>query len=477
MNITYWTNFSKRKNSTKQPVGGTTVANVALKEETSIENPTFVIQGDLFGVTYVQAFGNYYFVEDVQSIRSGITQIKCKMDPMATHKSDIGAYTAFIERAATAYDTMIADPMVAIKNSVTKWQSNGANSSTEVPGIFDTEGTIIISVLNNKGSGAGFTCYYAIGVAALQRLAGYCNQNPADTPSITQIVEWLQATFLKTADAVIDCMWIPIAFSVIQNLGSSIVSGEQLVIGKDAVTESGTAVNGYRFLKAHTVTSTPISITLSHRYTDFRKAQPYTRGQMNLPFYGMWEFNPLDITDDIINVAYAVDLTSGECLIYITSNSKTVATLKINVGFTVPVGKVGNQIASGLAQAIPATALAIGGIAAKTTAGVLTGASAAATAVNGYAQAALGISPSVHGSLTGRVMAAVYKAVFVILTFSDTADPSDLTADNGRPLMDRRQISTLSGYIKCSDASIEIAGFDSDRAEINGYLNSGFYYE
>ena len=40
MNITYYTNFSKRINSTKQPTGGTTIS-CRLKAPCSVERPVF----------------------------------------------------------------------------------------------------------------------------------------------------------------------------------------------------------------------------------------------------------------------------------------------------------------------------------------------------------------------------------------------------------------------------------------------------
>ena len=43
MTITYWTNFSKRINSTKQPTGGTNITTVALKTPCSVETPVFIL--------------------------------------------------------------------------------------------------------------------------------------------------------------------------------------------------------------------------------------------------------------------------------------------------------------------------------------------------------------------------------------------------------------------------------------------------
>ena len=40
-----------------------------------------------------------------------------------------------------------------------------------------------------------------------------------------------------------------------------------------------------------------------------------------------------------------------------------------------------------------------------------------------------------------------------------------------------RSISALSGFVKCRNASIQIAGFDGDQEQVNSFLNNGFYFE
>ena len=48
---------------------------------------------------------------------------------------------------------------------------------------------------------------------------------------------------------------------------------------------------------------------------------------------------------------------------------------------------------------------------------------------------------------------------------------------NGRPLCKNVQLSTLSGYIQCAGASVDIPGFAGDKEAVNNALNGGFYYE
>ena len=91
MNITYWTGYSKKKNSTAQPTSGTD-ATVYLKDNCSILNPVFDCQGvpDSVNYIYVSDFWRYYFVSDVVHMTADRIEIHCSVDVLATYKSQIG---------------------------------------------------------------------------------------------------------------------------------------------------------------------------------------------------------------------------------------------------------------------------------------------------------------------------------------------------------------------------------------------------
>lgn len=114
MQLTYWLNFSKRKNSTLTPSSEGTTINVELKRETSISNPTFLISGDVgnyVGLNYVYCLGRYYFVSDITSVRNDLFTISGIIDVLATYKSQIGAYNCFVERCSnnSAFDVYVPD--------------------------------------------------------------------------------------------------------------------------------------------------------------------------------------------------------------------------------------------------------------------------------------------------------------------------------------------------------------------------------
>ena len=49
--------------------------------------------------------------------------------------------------------------------------------------------------------------------------------------------------------------------------------------------------------------------------------------------------------------------------------------------------------------------------------------------------------------------------------------------NRGRPLMERRRIGDIPGYILCADADISIAGTAVENSAIKQYMTSGFFFE
>ncbi len=465
MKIYTWSGFSKRRNSTKQPnIASATEVVVVLKEDTNIENPSFILtSASKPTIDYIKAFDEYYFVSNITCLTHSQWQIDCEMDPMATFKSDILASSQFVSRSTSNYNTMLPDPMVSIKNSETITEN-----VTSVATLFNENGLYIISVLNNKGSGAGFCTYYLMTQGELVKLAQYCNANLADSGSITDIVQWLQATFLKTADAIIDCKWMPLSATAITGLSG--LSVETLYVGKDEVT----GVTGWRFTDT-VIKSATYTLTPSYTYNDFRLGEPYTKAFLFIPFYGVYRFNALDFPTTI-SLQFDLDLATGDMTVYLSNGTKLITTLNYNIAVNSPVGKVGNDAGGVISSTLGTAGGVVAAIASKGATAVASGISASASAINGISSA-LSISPSIKGSLAGRSMAADGLDIHLILICNDTTDPANLTQIVGRPLMVYQSLSALTGYCQCQDASIDIAGFAGERDAINSFLNGGFYIE
>lgn len=104
----------KRINSTKIPTLSETVTCV-LKSGTSVESPTFILQGVSpfdWNVAYCETFGRYYFVNDVTYVESTY-EISCTCDYLASYKDEILSNTAYVERGSlTIRNPFIIDTML-----------------------------------------------------------------------------------------------------------------------------------------------------------------------------------------------------------------------------------------------------------------------------------------------------------------------------------------------------------------------------
>lgn len=461
MTITVWNDFQKRKNSTLQPsITGSDIT-VVLKEGTSIEKPVFLLTGSDFTINYVKAFDHYYFVDDIKAIRNDLSEIACSMDVLATFKTDIGAYNALIERSASFYDNSYADPLVSILND-----PEVVDDVASSPGLFSKTGCYCVSVLNDSGfGGTGFTTSYIMDKTNVVTLSNYINTNWGS--AAVDVVGWLQATFLKTANSIISCIWIPISYD-------SVSESEYMVrVGVDNIT----GCYGKPLSNTNIASSTANSITIPHHYSsgDFRQLPPYTQCKLFLPMYGCIDINPADFSGGTIKVGFYIDLTTGDCLAIITDSAdEMVTSVRYGVGVNCPIGHltsdVTGAISSGISTFRSAAMFDQGGPLAS-----IHAAMAAASAVNAVASLT-GVTPSVSGSRGGRAMAD-HLAIHCITFAKLTQDPDTLTAEFGRPCMANHVINTCSGYVKCINASVPIAGMSEEKDEVNDFLNNGFYYE
>lgn len=465
MTIEYWTSFSKKRNSTKQPAVSGTQVTVNLKEGTSIEKPSFLLTGNLFDCSYVKAFGHYYFVEDITSVRNGLTEISCSMDPMATFKSTIGSYEAFVERAESYYNQWIPDPACTIL------PYRQIDKNTIASGL-DATGCFALSCLNTKGSGAGFTTTYLMNTSNLQMLAAYCNTDWGSL--ITDplaIVEWMQAVFLKTSNSIIDCIWLPVAYSSVSSLAN--VSYETVEIGVDAVS----GCYGYRMTGVNIKNFSIIGLSFptAQHSGDFRRFAPYTVYKLYVPGYGM-----LDVADQDfplgIQIEMDIDMATGDTIVYIQSGTDLVASVHYNLGVSCPVGKVGSDVTGTAVGIIQSRANIVSADIPGNRYADVSRLEAAASGVNAFSTFA-GVTPSVSGSKGGRAFVNNGLAYEITMWSHNTIVPSDYGPTHGYMLMEKKTISSLSGYIKCNNASISIAGMAAERDAINSFLNNGFYYD
>lgn len=466
MTVKYWTNFSKKKNSTKQPTSGTD-ATVYLKDDCSIINPVIRTSGIPVNANYmyISDWNRYYFVNNVVYLANNLREFTLEVDVLASYKSTIGSTVARVAFAATGYDTAIADTRITTKVSKIKY-SNDVDLTS-----LTTTGTYVLTVFNDDAqTSAGFGTIYLLDADNMSRLKKWM-ANPTIYDAIEQYLHG------APLESIYSCIWVP--FNISANPGSAVSS---IHIGDQDTSLESPAITGY-VLGATTSASDTASLTIPFRYNDFRDAEPYSSAELYLPGVGYTDFNISDWLDTVnISITYTFDYATGDLTYYLEDfNSELIQTATCNVASPCALAQTLTN-GSGILGGVGGAVASLGGFALSAATGNAMGAIASAsgflTSASSIALSANKRAVSIKGSVGGRTATDIKKAILTGF-YMDTEAVSDTNyiAKMGRPVAVTHAISNHSGFVICDNASVDIAGTALEKDRINGYLNSGFYYE
>lgn len=111
----------------------------ALREQTSIINPSIVIQRTTlprFNYVYIPEFHRYYFVVNITAVRMKLWQIDLKCDPLMTYKTGIGTLNAVIGRQENISNPDLTDTELPLEkeNAITVQEITSNAFSTSSTG-------------------------------------------------------------------------------------------------------------------------------------------------------------------------------------------------------------------------------------------------------------------------------------------------------------------------------------------------------
>ena len=467
MLIRLWTDFSKRKNSTKRP--STSAADmvemhVAFKEDTSLENPVFIIDEPYPQYTYVQAFSDYYFVTDIVNLDNYRSEIHCTMDVLATFRTEIFNYTAFVERSASEYDEFINDPLLTGRQiirdeSVTRTQLNVFGSGCYISEVMTAD--------------SGMTLYVTPDLRPFRQLL------MPSTYKASDIRDWVDSKVAQAFDLDVyigTIKWVPFDTTDIGGNPSN-----DFYVGP---VDVGVPVD-YIIRKARnnaTVRSTVV-VNLSDQglFGDWRDCNPkFTQYNIQLPGVGVADLDPAVIGSCIhqnreLHLDIDIDLVSGDVVYTLrVGNTRTnFARYKGNVSVNIPIGKSVSDMSNTISMVAggagaAAQGYAMGGVAGAAIAGGI-------ALVNVIDNIITPQTSMIGGSGNKADLYATRSSIEV--TRRQYGTKTYPLAVAGRPLCQNRQLSTLTGFCKCGNASVPLNARDSERDQVNNYLNSGFYIE
>ena len=474
--IKTWTGFSKRRNSTKQPSATGTDIAVKLKEDTSIESPVFILQGDQFNIDYVQAFGAYYFVSNIVSIANGLTELHCEKDPMATYKSEIGSTSAFI-LYATGGSNYIPDTRLSMKS--TAGMTTPATAS--FPWTIDPlQGKYLLTVMGNDPNTPddGGVNTFVMDSDELSEFMSDISDFWDDIfnfpePTTSNVWDYIlyQARVLRgvarqivsykdASSCILRCKWLPLDY----NVGSL----KEIFLGNFDT--------GHQANRVFNLIDRPaaISLTIPWAYNDWRNCSPYTEVYLYIPFLGVLHFDPSSFHGlNTMTLQFAISRATGDCSVEVSVGNIILGTYTLNIAAEYAVGAFTSDPVSQVITSLGSIGAVAGGIATGNAPAIIGGVGGLASSAAQYYP-----TPTHIGGLGGGTGAGLETSIKLWIVTHDTSEtPGSSNATLGKPVMATGTISSYSGYVQTSGASVSIPGESVDRDAINSFLNGGFFYE
>ena len=467
MLVTLYSDFSKRRNSTKQPTEQTPHRDteLVLKEKTSFINPSFFLAFPEQYV-YLKAWNYYYFIDSISYDINGASYVTCSIDVLATFKNAILNTSAFVKYSSSNYSTQLIDSRVS--QEITSMYSVNYNSSSE---LFDYHGTYLMTVTNNA---RGICTYIMSENEMISFMHDIWLASENDLAAI-------KIRYGDVFDSILGIRWVPFSQD---RIPKATTSAEEIWIGTCEFEATANVMVYDADLYARE------SVTIPWRYDDFRRYNSFTSIFVLIPYIGKVEIDPMDIIGvDELEVDYVVNPVTGTTNVFLrtvesVSDSRIIGTYSTTIGRNVPISATSIDAEGAIAGTV--TALTVGtmlgaGIGAGFEIPELLALEGTKAALNGGLKAIMAQSKgstNIVGTYAGSYYERLINQVFIEVVSRDTRTfPSELTTLYGRPCNKVVQISTLSGYVETSGFSIDISALSEIKDMINSLMDSGVYLE
>ena len=432
--------ISKRVNSTKQPLDDPeAVMDCKLKENTSIMNPSIIITGlDTWAsvnYAYIPDFSRYYFVQNVTALNNTTCQIDLEVDVLASYKKYIILKTYTVERCAVAPEKWtLSDPLIYPKY---EWYTSVASAQNS--DWWSDTGSFLVRVMNADG-----LVNYMMDYASLQELLNYT----CDAGNFTDVLqdEAVKSVF-NPFKYITSVIWIPLSYA--KYSGTAVTTIKLGFWTASGITAKKVAPNDTIDMYFKIKPSNPLYDTNAFGYFDSNFSQYW----LALPAIGTIPFSMQTLTDNALDIQYTVDLTSGQGLCQIKNGAEIIQSLSCQFGVPYQIGQMGG-VTTGIMNTV-------GSILHGSGAGLFSG-----------------FQPDVNtlGS-TGSVALLRQYSIPRLYCHARQAQGVNFTT-SGYYRHESLKLSNLSGYVQCSDASINlIRAYQPEIERINSYLNSGCYIE
>ena len=488
MQIKFYSGFTKRVNSTKQPTTATATLTGELKENCSVENPIIKIENLSPNVlpgyvyAYIPAFSRYYFVSN-WVYNPPYWECSMSEDYLASWKTNIGNTNAYIERCSAEYDPYIID---------TFYLTNVDTINFTVPIIsqyynVDTDdGCFVLGVIEHSDSSnsqmGGAVTYYALTPAECRGLMSYLTGDQfltdAGFPSVQSLTQQLSQDTAKILispmDYITSCMWFPFPrrYFAPDSQATTRINVGYWSVSSSFATGKYVTEEHIKIITGCTIPDHP-QITRG-KYLNFA---PYTRLSILIPPFGLIPIDPAFRSNgDTLRLEINIDVLTGKARLIVNMiddptdpdyNRYVICETEGAIGCPVQLAQVRNDMISAGIETFMAGAsfLSVGNLF-----------SGGKETVQHAKNALDALLPQVKTG--GESGSRLFTKVPPVLNVQQILLSPEDNDERGRPLYDRRVINTLTnGFVKCLEVSVDYPCFDTEKEAIHDFMTNGFYYE
>ena len=462
--------LTKKSNSTLYPSSGATSYNCNIKNGSGILTPKVELNLGLttdpsgFNYCHITNFDRWYYVTEWY-FDHGLWTATCKVDVLATYKSQIGSASLYVLRASAASNGTIVDNLYPCKTGC-------SYHTTSITSPYNTTGCYVIGVVNSAGM-YGSISYYALSRGNMATLmSGLMTDvvgspgTPANGFNETDASLELQLSLIDPIQYIKSAIWLPVPVTSITT--------DQTENGLQIFNWTISSVTAYRISNPSVILRSNVSLTNHPDYStrgSYVNSSPYTMVTLFMPPFGVIELdttvtcNAASIDADIY-----IDANTGDGDLVISCNGIVMNKVSAKVGVPVQVSQVSRDYYGAATSAIGGVASAAAGAVTGNVVGAVSG------AISGIGNAISALVPR-SNTIGSSGNFSVLTAKSPELNFQFFRPVNDDNAHNGRPYCQVTTPSALGGYMLIQDGDVAIPGTKAEADEVRTLLESGFYYE
>lgn len=441
--------FSKRENSTKRPDSGTTV-NGNLRADSGILSPAIEFATGnpaAYNYAYIPDWNRYYWITE-WTYTGGLWLASMRVDALASWRDRIGDSTQYVVRSSAASNGAIIDGLYPGTSDV-----EVVFDETESP--WDASApSYMVGIIGKSANGA--VTYYNMTAAQFAELGRLMLDEEYWSTNLEAVTISELKTNFNPIQYITSVTAVPFA--------ASGFASDTIAFGWwDLALSAGIAPGERDFLFTLPIRKHPQSAARG----SFLNASRYTSYMCHVPGFGSFPINADDVVDmSVVFIQVAYDPKSSTAKMYCRKTAGGAILYSSNAFFGAPVqiAQLGMQPLGELAPV-----LGIAGAVASTLTGNIGG---IVGSINDGAAASMPqlVTSGINGSLC-----EFFHNPQIVATFRKIVDEDN--EDRGRPLCERRQISTLPGYLVVADGDIALPATAEENSAIKSYMEGGFFFE